>query len=623
MLLEKNSYPDDFPISVRVGKIIDYPIHFHQDIEFVLVLHGEIQLKNGAFNYLLHQGDVFINNGHEVHGLHQTKGDNVVAIIQVSNLFFTQYYPDLTMSCYKTYSEYENDLRRDNIRKMLLVLLLDYFKKSLGYKQKCIDLMLDLIKYLNACFNLFTYKNRTIVNVSSDNSVQIERMTRIINFIYEHQTQKITLKDLAKMEHLNEFYVSHIIKENTGMSFQELLCFARAEWSEIHLLDSIKTISKIAREVGFSSTALYVKHFIKWFGHTPEAHRMTYGSQVISALRMENIVSLPATSTINIIQQNLSLLNSQDKSKSNVQSIKLDLLIDVKSHPLYTISPAFHVSVTLEDWGHLGGRLLDCLSNFNCKSVSVLSVPEDDSVQLSRLGQALEAKGYQVESKPASSLRGVESYGLDSIAGLIHLLRENLLKKSGEIPVDLMDDGDEGIVLKGMSSLFTACAIPKPSYFGAIGLSMLQGSLLDWGKYHSVIRLEHPFPGYVVIAFNYNDDIQRLCTRNATIHETKDLLGRFNDGLDLNFTLRNLTGDFVVTRYSMDARNNIFDYMSKLNFSNSLSLSNIRSAQLYAVPSVEIDTEHVARELSLNISMKGAGVQFVVIQEVGEEGHVE
>lgn len=213
MLLEKNSYPNDFPISIQVGKLIDDPIHYHQDIEFVLVLQGEIKLKNGAFHYLLHAGDVFTNNGHEVHSIQKSKGNNMVAIVSVSNLFFTQYFPDLTKSSYRTYNEFESDPRRDVVQKMLLMMLLDYYKRSLGYKQKCIDLMLELIQYLNTCFNLFTYKNRTIVNVDSGNAVQIERMTRIINTIYDRHAQKLTLKDLAEMEHLNEFYVSHIIKE--------------------------------------------------------------------------------------------------------------------------------------------------------------------------------------------------------------------------------------------------------------------------------------------------------------------------------------------------------------------------------------------------------------------------
>ena len=95
MLYEKTTYLDDFPINIRIARVEEYPIHYHKDIEFVYVLEGEILLKNGSHDYLLHAGEIFTNSGHEVHGLRATDKENAVAIIQVSNSFFTQYFPCL------------------------------------------------------------------------------------------------------------------------------------------------------------------------------------------------------------------------------------------------------------------------------------------------------------------------------------------------------------------------------------------------------------------------------------------------------------------------------------------------------------------------------------------------
>jgi AraC-like DNA-binding protein len=617
MLLEKNSYSNDFPISIQVGRLIDDPIHYHQDIEFVLVLQGEIKLKNGAFQYLLREGDVFTSNGHEVHGIQKSKGDNVVAIVSVSNLFFTQYFPDLTKSSYRTYNEFESDPRRDVVRKILLMMLLDYFKRSLGYKEKCIDLMLELIKYLNTCFNLFTYKNRTIVNVDSGNTVQIERMTRIINTIYERHAQKLTLKDLAEMEHLNEFYVSHIIKESTGMSFQELLGFARVEWSEIPLLDSNNAVSKIARQVGFSGTALYEKHFTRWFGHPPHAHRTQYQPYVKSPLQVENMLVFSANQAVHLLQQNLSLLQAQDKSEGMVQNIKLEVLVDVSAAPLYKIAPKLSIAVSANDYLKLGHKLFDRLMDFNCGKVRLLTTEEDDDAQRRELIHSLTEKGYEVVEKPAGSLKGIVCYGLDSIAALVHLLKENLQKGQGEILVDLMDDGDGDALLAGSASLLTHHGVPKPSYYGYAGLSLLQGSILTWGKYYSIVRLDGDTSGFVIVAFHFNDETEGLCARNATRHETHDILRRFNDELDINFSLHNLSGAYLVTRYSIDGRNNVFDYMAKMNFTNPLGYVDIKPAMLFSTPAVEVCTEKAASELGINVSIKGAGAQFVVVQKVG------
>ncbi len=87
MLFEKTAYENDFPINLRIMKVKEYPIHYHQDIEFIYVLKGEIQLKDVCSNYLLREGDLFTINGHEVHGLTATDKENIIAVIQVSNLF--------------------------------------------------------------------------------------------------------------------------------------------------------------------------------------------------------------------------------------------------------------------------------------------------------------------------------------------------------------------------------------------------------------------------------------------------------------------------------------------------------------------------------------------------------
>ncbi|HVI42921.1 MAG TPA: hypothetical protein VM577_20130 [Anaerovoracaceae bacterium] len=56
MIKEKTSYTDDLPVNIRIVEIEEYPLHFHQDIEFVYVLRGDISLKCGYFTYHITEG---------------------------------------------------------------------------------------------------------------------------------------------------------------------------------------------------------------------------------------------------------------------------------------------------------------------------------------------------------------------------------------------------------------------------------------------------------------------------------------------------------------------------------------------------------------------------------------
>ena len=183
-------------------------------------------LYQGYYNYQLKAGDIFTNSGHEVHGLHADTTDNVVAIIQISNRFFTQYFPLLPKACFRTYVNDDSYFRLEHLRGMLLHILLDYTRRSFNYKSTCIYQMIDVIKYLNQYFNLFAFENQVVVNFKYDNPVIVGRISRIINYVYENYANRITLDDLSEQEHLSSFYLSHLIRDYMGISFQKFLGFA-------------------------------------------------------------------------------------------------------------------------------------------------------------------------------------------------------------------------------------------------------------------------------------------------------------------------------------------------------------------------------------------------------------
>ena len=81
MLREKIFYKDELPVSVITANIVDYPFHFHDDMEIVYVLSGSIILKSGYYTYTLKQGDMFILNDRDMHSLERTDEDNMSQIL--------------------------------------------------------------------------------------------------------------------------------------------------------------------------------------------------------------------------------------------------------------------------------------------------------------------------------------------------------------------------------------------------------------------------------------------------------------------------------------------------------------------------------------------------------------
>ncbi|SCJ96666.1 Melibiose operon regulatory protein [uncultured Eubacterium sp.] len=613
MLFEKTAYLDDFPINIRIAKVSEYPIHYHQDIEFIYVLRGEIWLKNGYCDYLLKDGDIFTNSGHEVHSLTATDQDNVVAIIQVSNRFFTQYFPTLNKACYRTYVNKDLYLKLDNLRKMLLQILVDYVKKSFNYKSACTYRMVEVIRYLNENFNLFAFEDQVVVNFKNDNPVTVERISRIITYIYENYASRITLDDLADMEHLSTFYLSHLIREYTGMNFREFLSFARVEMSEIDLLETDKKISAVARDAGFSTTSYYENSFTKWFKLTPEEHRAKYLPLILSPYREAKLEQLSMNVAVNLIRHCLSAVSGRENSPQAVGQLQLNVDIDLGKEAIRQIDHSLEATITMDDFAVMDCDLFKTLEDLSVKVVNIAVSKKDEAEDLAR---KLSEKGFITQIVPQSGLKLSSAYGYDSIAAFFHVFKEHFLSNDEYIAFRLRDPGDEGIILKGCPSCLTSNILHKPSYYAYRFLGGLKGDLLYWSKYYCVVRSAHNGqPVYLLMVCNTSDDIDRLCSRNASVYETNDVIHDFKDEMNLDFNLKLTPGQYQVIKYSLSSKNTIFEYMAQLDFPERNNLPDNWLKLLCTQPYANVHLDDVDSEMNLNFEIRGAGIQLAIIQK--------
>ncbi len=622
MMFEKITYTDDFPINISIANIEDYPIHYHQDIEFVYVLKGSVLLKNGSCDYTLSEGDIFTNAGHEVHSIQSIGQDNIVALIQISTHYFSQYFPSLSRACYRTYSDKPKTKKHDNLQEKLLNILLQYSIKSSRYKSECVYAMVDVIKYMEKYFNLFTYNGDVVVNFESNNQETIERISHIIGYIYQYYAEKITLEDLAEMEHLSTFYLSHIIKNYTGMNFREFLCFARVEWSEIQLLDTNKKISQIARDVGFSTTAYFEKYFRKWFGHSPQEHRDLYQDKVRSDVHQEVLTPTPPNKAITLIKSSLSSLNSQKNSTSLVNSLKLDVNIDINGPSLMPVRNRLNISVTCDDYDFLGFSLVHYLTQLSPERVTLLVSRDDIPEKLGKLKALLEDAGFFVECKTkVNQFHPLVTAGNDTIALPIHLIHEKIRSKEEWVYLPLRDNTAENSVLSGLPAVLTSDGLKKPSYFAYQMLSRIKGELLAWGKQFCVIKDEDSSdntPVYYILASNFNDEIYHMSTEETTPHQAKHMLNDFKDEIDFNANLNLPLGMYTVMKYALTRNHNIFSYLASFDFNDDTNFIKSIATLIPSAPELEIFQEDVRTSFHINFTIKGPGIQLAVIKQKGD-----
>jgi AraC-like DNA-binding protein len=282
MLKEKLYFEDEMPIRVTIADIKDYPIHFHDDMEIVFVLSGSLNMRSGFFKNTMHTGDIYIMNPKDVHSYSATDEPNITLLLHIDSGYFSEYYPDWSKSFFVTDMDDPSTEEMENMRDFLARIIMEVMENGDGYLQRVVEHAHGLITLLMDEFRFFALEKGRFVNDSQHkkNKIVAGRMDRIQDYLYDNYFRKVTLQEIGDREHLSIYYLSHVIKEATGLSYKEFLNFIRVEESEKLLLGSDMKISAISESVGFSAVRYYIKYFIKWFGMDPKLYREKHVAEV-------------------------------------------------------------------------------------------------------------------------------------------------------------------------------------------------------------------------------------------------------------------------------------------------------------------------------------------------------
>lgn len=284
MLNEKVDFESSELMILKSENIIEYPFHKHENAyEIILVLKGEIDLYLVNAHEIMTAGDVQICNPNELHYLKGLTDDNVVLFLyinaddSVSNIQNFRSYIFTTRNIDKS-NEALHKLRA-NIRDIAEKFYEDKLRKS-EVEEEIRTIINILIEDFQFYFIPSNYKFRA-TEVFKKNEIQISRIRRANDYIYDNYNKQIKLEDLAEIENITPQYLTYILKRGGGIGFRKLLNMARVEKASHFLLNSEKSLQSISYECGFSKYEYFNNTFKKFSDLTPSQFREKYKSLTI------------------------------------------------------------------------------------------------------------------------------------------------------------------------------------------------------------------------------------------------------------------------------------------------------------------------------------------------------
>lgn len=265
--MEDKRYKEKVRLSVY-DATQDVSEHFHQDIEFLYVMEGKLDVTMEEKTIHMHPEDILVVNANKKHSVRGSENilytQLTIEYHMVSDVFQSM---NVIFWCDSTRDESE---RYDELREILKQLLNHHLSTggntaSFGYISLCYQVLDKLAGY-------FLVQTADKENVE-DNDKFDERIQQINNYIRAKFNQQISLKELSEKLFLSNGYLSRFFKRNYGMNFAEYLTNIRLFHAVDELLYSNKPITMIAYDNGFASVTVFNKAFKKAYGETPSALR--------------------------------------------------------------------------------------------------------------------------------------------------------------------------------------------------------------------------------------------------------------------------------------------------------------------------------------------------------------
>ena len=272
---------EQFPFLVSYQKLSEYESgsfmwHWHPEIEITYVQKGTMCYKVNHMVYHLKEGDIVFNNSGALHSgtMENQKDCAYIPVTFDSRLIYGFFQSTVN-------SKYVDPVIQDS---MLPAICIDqsepWHKPFREYLLRIIDLdekkpdfyELDITICLQSMWRLLLEHITYEPQASRENSLEYDRIKKILSYIEENYQNKITLNDIAGHIHLCESECTRLFKRHMNTTLFAFLQEYRIERS-LEFLQDDQPVSAVADKAGFSDPNYYSKVFDKIKGCSPREYR--------------------------------------------------------------------------------------------------------------------------------------------------------------------------------------------------------------------------------------------------------------------------------------------------------------------------------------------------------------
>ncbi|HEY5562426.1 MAG TPA: AraC family transcriptional regulator [Clostridiaceae bacterium] len=270
---QKTLLDSDTQLNIFIADISEFPPHWHEAVEVVYILDGNLKIGVNSEIYTLNSGDILLINGGDVHYF-LPNCLNVKRIILHFEMSYFEAFTTMVKS--KRFKEVlfkppiekiEGINPHQIIEKQMLNIFSEYNNKNEGYKlamkARLFDIMVILIRYIPT----ETYS----FNEMASHLKRLERLDQVFQYVEDNHDKNITLVEIASVANFSIYHFTRFFKEATGMTFGQYLNNYRVSKAIEYFSQKDNSVTEVAFLTGFGSIRTFNRVFKQVKGYSPSA----------------------------------------------------------------------------------------------------------------------------------------------------------------------------------------------------------------------------------------------------------------------------------------------------------------------------------------------------------------
>jgi len=291
-IIEYDKDGTNYPVIVHqqktMGRGLMVDAHYHEGIELIYCQEGRFHMVLDENVYTLKGGDMIVIHSMGMHRIQALSRENNQYIVirfrpellytTVQTIFEMKYVLPFTMKTAVHQKVFQQaEMMGTDMAQLIHQIFEEYQEKSYGFELAIRTALGEIFLWI---LRKWHREGLNLNLCSGINQGTLLRLEKIFQYVENHYKEAITVEEMSYLCNMSYSYFSRFFKKVMHRNFSDYVNFIRISKSTYLLATSDRTITKIAMEVGFSTSSYFTSQFKRIKGITPRQFRNKFSQAV-------------------------------------------------------------------------------------------------------------------------------------------------------------------------------------------------------------------------------------------------------------------------------------------------------------------------------------------------------